>query len=351
MRKNSEPIMADIAQMRTIAEEIIKSGTLNLTPGTYTAAQIDRELRKVDNDYFDVTFRNAERLRSEDQTSVDIMYKFFKVSNELGWRIFPGGVVFRLIKDCEKDAGLSKRKVNHFNVPESRRPVAETEITFPPKKTMLKLSKAIRSRNEYGYKYCIISLSDGGLRGRFSNHRYNFAGKKEVVFREPYRIIPTEYKVLDAFENLSFRIDAGLVKNIYGKCKIAIYKDERPTNGSANPYNIRVSFTNTEGWITSSDFPVDFPAAAFDQHFEFEPIEVSNKNTGSPETETQTKSWKENIYNRDDRNIDHHPQPTSDLKKNRSIQKIKIHIRHRQDTGKEHNINTPNLQSKDVPRL
>lgn len=96
MRKNPEPIMADIAQMRTIAEEIIKSGTLNLTPGTYTAAQIDRELRKVDNDYSDDTYRKAERLRSEDQLGVDIMYRFFKVSNELGWRKFPGGVVFKM---------------------------------------------------------------------------------------------------------------------------------------------------------------------------------------------------------------------------------------------------------------
>lgn len=279
MNKKSykDNLTADIAQMRTVAEEIIKSGKLNLNPGTYTAAQIDRELRKVENDYFDDTYRKAERLRSEDQQGVDIRYRFFKVSNDLGWRMFPGGVVFRLLKSYERDAGLSGRKSYHFNVPESRIPIVVSKISFPSQKTMLELSKAIRRRNTYRRKFCVLSLSDGCLRGRFSNYRY-IAGKKEAVLCEPYRVIPSEYNGIDLPENLSFIIGANLVKNIYGQCTIAVYKDEFPDVGKTNPYHFRVVITNSDGWVTSSDITADFPANKFDRLFYFEPI-VRNNDT------------------------------------------------------------------------
>lgn len=231
----------------------------------------------------------AERLQSEDQTEVDIRYRFFKVSNDLGWRMFPGGVVFRLLKSYEKDAGLSGRKSYHFNVPESRIPIVVSKISFPSQKTMLELSKSIRRQNTYRRKFCVLSLSDGCLRGRFSNYCY-IAGKKETVLCEPYRVIPSEYKGIDLPENLSFIIGANLVKNIHGQCTIALYKEESPDEGETNPYHFRVVITNSDGWVTSSDITVNFSADKFDRLFDFEPIVRNNDTSVLPQKSIDDES-------------------------------------------------------------
>lgn len=130
-----EHLMADIAQMKEVAEDIINSGKLNLKPGTYTSAQIDNLFKKIDKNYFKKIYGKAKDFRSKDEAEIDIMYRYFRVSNEHGWRIYPGGAVFKLLKEYEKEAGMSGRKVSHFNVLESRKPVAVAEITFPSLKT------------------------------------------------------------------------------------------------------------------------------------------------------------------------------------------------------------------------
>ncbi len=274
-------------KLRTIADDVIDSCHLNLKPGTYTAGQIHNELKRRDKDYFVKNITSAQKASAQEGSHG--LYSFREISDETGYLKFPSGNVFRLLKEFEKEGGMSGRKAYHFTIQEKRTAVAEITITLPSQKTMMKLSKMVRGQNVYGHKDSVLSLSDGCLRGRFTSYKYDYSGNRKVVKKDPYRICPLEFDGMAEFDNLSFRIDADSIKHLHGRCKLAIYIDESPKWERINPYNIRIVITNEDGWMISSDALVDFTAEAFDEQFEFEPIIRAIEELSSPNDEKNKK--------------------------------------------------------------
>lgn len=281
---NSNDI-ATINQLAEYCEMTINAGMLDmLSPGTYTASQIHRALMKIDQDYVDYNNSVAAEYASAGETDIDVRYKLFRITDEFGWWLVPGGNTFKRLGSYEKSAGWSTRKAHHFNIHESRPAAIESVITFESQDIMMKLSKIVNKKNVRGHKKCVLSLGDGCLRGRSTTYKYNNRGKKEVVFvDEPFCAAPSEYGGMKEFRTLSFLIKADDIKHLYGECKISLYKDEKTTADKNNPYNYRVVITNSDGWMISSDVLVDFSANTFDRQSGFEPIPNVSGTTESAE--------------------------------------------------------------------
>lgn len=279
---------SDVAAINQLAEHCgmtINAGVLDmLPPGTYTASQIHRALMKIDKEYVGHNNSKAAEYASAGETDIEVRYKLFKITDEYGWWLVPGGNTFKRLGAYEKEAGWSTRKAHRFNIRESRTAVMETKITFLDQNTMKKLSKIVRLQNHPGHKNCVLSLGDGCLRGQSTICRYNDSGKKKVVpIDAPFRVAPAEYCGMRTFKDLTIQIEAEQIKHLYGECRIAVYKDKKPVKGSPNPYNYRVVITNSDGWVISSDVLVDFSADTFDRQSGFEPI------SDVPKTEVSTE--------------------------------------------------------------
>lgn len=155
--------------------------------------------------------------------------------------------VFNQIAQCEKYAGITARNSKRWTVPDGREIAANTTATFGSMKQMKILASIIKKRARHGHEKAVLSLADGGLRIIVSD---GISHSDDV----PFRLRGYSYEAPEEFAHLSFMIQWQQIKEMYGECKLYLYKDsEADLSSYLNPYHIRLVVENADGRCFSSN--------------------------------------------------------------------------------------------------
>lgn len=203
--------------------ELIKD---KLTPGTtYTAAEI---VKKVGLKKYDTTRTEC-------------------IKTALGSIGIASYNIFQQVKLCEKYAGLTGKKAHTWTVSDSREVAATATMSFGSKRQMKDFASLLKLRTRYDYEIIVFSLTDGCLRSIVNNYKYSSDNS-----RLKHQSIG--YETPQEFGNLSFKLSSQQLKEMYGECRLSIYKDAEPDLCCyLNPYHVRIVIENADGKCISSN--------------------------------------------------------------------------------------------------
>lgn len=169
------------------------------------------------------------------------------IETELGTIAIASRNIFQQIKMCEKHAGLSGMKAHTWTVPDSREVAAATTMSFGSKRQMKELASIMKQRTRYDYEIIVFSLADGCLRPIINHCKYSPDDSR-------LKLQSIGYETPKGFGNLSFKFSSQQLKEMYGECRLFIYKDAKPDICCyLNPYHVRIVIENADGKCISSN--------------------------------------------------------------------------------------------------
>lgn len=284
MKKNNEEYQDLVSQLIPYANDELANFNLHLTPGTYTAADLHKMLESIDKHYW---AQNRDNYKATSMESTKRPRR--TISNALGNFEVPYGNALYLLNSYEKLAGLTGYKANKWIIDDPRNIVASATVTFPDKKSMMKLIKIEKEDLNNGDKTLIFSIVDGYLRSIVTTNDCDY---NTNIF---YRIGGKGYSPIEGYEDIIFKIGIDQIKHLYGNCKIELYKDDTADiNSYRDPYHIRLVIKNSDGWSFSLNDLVPVSQSYIKIYDAL--ISESEENI-IDELETETNTKKSNISN------------------------------------------------------